>query len=137
MADCARTTGAPSAATAERRYGVGQVLGLAGVLLAVLPGPGRAEVRVWTATHTARVLRCDGPPKGPAPREVKLAAGRNEWESFQVLVRSDAKTAGVTLAAGELRVEGRRGCVSLGGDTAHGTRLIRTHGACPCRNIRE
>jgi len=121
MADCGYAPGDGSAATAERRYGIGRVLALAGVLLAALPGPGRAEVRVWTAAHTARVLRCDGPPKGSGPREVNLAAGRNEWESFQVLVRSDAKTAGVTLEAGDLRGPG--GAVLAAGDA----RLFRQH----------
>jgi hypothetical protein len=63
-------------------------------------GTGRAESHVWTVAETTRVLR-ETPPG--TNRAVRLAAARNEWESFQVLVRSDTPLAGVSLEPGALR----------------------------------
>jgi hypothetical protein len=92
---------------------------LAALLLAVFvsgpeqsprPGKMKAEgsrsiheskpfVSVWTETSTERVLR-SGLPRGK--KTVELAAARNEWESFQILLRSDTRVAGVTLEPDDL-----------------------------------
>ena len=77
-----------------------------------------AELRVWTVTGTRHVLRSEPPGSGPA---VKLAAARNEWESFQVLLRSDAAVKAVRIEAGDLKGPG--GAV-LAADTA---RVFRQH----------
>jgi hypothetical protein len=59
-----------------------------------------ADLHVWTLTRTERVLRSNSPGDS---HEVKLAAARNEWESFQILIRSDQQIKGVRIEAGELR----------------------------------
>ncbi len=74
---------------------------------------------VWTMADTRRVLR-EAP--GDEGCEVRLAAARNEWESFQVFVRSDsAAPAGVRLEPDDLA--GPDGAV-LRADNA---RLFREH----------
>jgi len=78
----------------------------------------RADWRVWTVKPTVRVLR-DAPPGDGAA--VRLAAARNEWESFQVLVRSDAAVKGVRVEAGDLAGPG--GAVLRAADA----RLYRQH----------
>jgi len=80
--------------------------------------PAAAEWQVWTVTETRRVLREDPAEKNLA---VSIAAARNEWESFQVLVRSDAPVRGIRVEPGELR--GPDGAV-LAADRA---RLYRQH----------
>ena len=68
----------------------------AGALITSLASFGAgADLQVWTVQDTRHVLRED--PAG-ASTGVKLAAARNEWESFQVLLRS-------TSPAGEVNVE--------------------------------
>ena len=62
--------------------------------------PVRGDWEVWTLTHTERVLRDAPAGKGVA---VRLAAARNEWESFQILMRSDADVKHVTVQAADLR----------------------------------
>ena len=67
------------------------------VLVAVMvAGEARAELRAWTVTQTRRVLRDEGPGN---ERAAAISAARNEWESFQVFVRSDvaAKISDVRL----------------------------------------
>jgi len=64
---------------------------------------GRAAVadwRVWTVTETRHVLRSE-----PVGNElaVKVAAARNEWVSFQILLHSDEPVNAVRVDAGELR----------------------------------
>ena len=59
----------------------------------------RADLQVWTRTTTERVLREDPAGEGV---EVTLAAARNEWESFQILVRADEAVQGISLQAGDL-----------------------------------
>jgi hypothetical protein len=61
--------------------------------------PAVAEWNVWTTTHTRRVLRDE-----PAAQDtqVHLAAARNEWRGFQILVRSDAPLEGVAVEPGDL-----------------------------------
>jgi len=77
-----------------------------------------ADWRVWTVVETRRVLR-DEPAGDDA--SVRLAAARNEWESFQILVRSDTPVAGVNVEAGDL--VGPEGAVLR----AHDARLFRQH----------
>ena len=106
-----------------RNSGITIVLGglaLAGLILAAVAPPARGELRVWTRGPTVRVLRADVPGKGDRA-SVHLSAAGNEWESFQVLVRSEAPVAGVTLQAGDLRGPG--GTVIPAGEA----RLFRQH----------
>lgn len=92
---------------------------VAGVLLcAVGLDVARADWQVWTVTATRRVLR-DETAKGGAA--VKIAAAKNEWESFQILLRSDAAVKGIIVEAGDLRGPG--GAVLRAGDA----RLYRQH----------
>ncbi|MBN2271855.1 MAG: DUF4091 domain-containing protein [Sedimentisphaerales bacterium] len=46
----------------------------------------QAQCRVWTVTETRHILRSDPPQDTVA---VNIAAARNEWISFQILIRSD------------------------------------------------
>jgi len=82
--------------------------------------------QVWTLAETRRVLR-DEPP-GPAPSavegksvEVKLAAARNEWEAFQLLVRADQPVKGINIEPGDLK--GPNGALIAAKDA----RLYRQH----------
>ncbi len=59
----------------------------------------RADWQVWTTTQTRRVLR-DAPVEHTTA--VQLAAARNEWRSFLILVRSDAPVSGVNVVADDL-----------------------------------
>ena len=59
-----------------------------------------ADLQVWTTGETRHVLRSESPGN---QREVRLAAARNEWGSFQVLVRTDAPLRVLGVEAGELR----------------------------------
>ena len=59
-----------------------------------------AEWHVWTVTDTRHVLRSEPPG---SELSVKVAAARNEWVSFQILLRSDEPVKGVRVEAGELR----------------------------------
>ncbi|MDH7571489.1 MAG: hypothetical protein QHJ73_18085, partial [Armatimonadota bacterium] len=68
---------------------------LPGVLMLAAPG----DWQVWTLTRTERVLRED--PAG-AGTSVHVRAARNEWRSFQVLMRAKAAVPGVTLEPGDL-----------------------------------
>lgn len=78
----------------------------------------KSEVHVWTSNQTVRFLR-DAQPG--AATGVKIVAARNEWESFQILLRSDKPVAGVKVAAGDLRGPG--GAVIRGSDA----RIFRQH----------
>ncbi len=57
------------------------------------------EWEVWTVAETRRVLRQDPRGSGAA---VKLAAARNEWEGFQILMRSGEPVEGVRIEPAEL-----------------------------------
>jgi hypothetical protein len=59
----------------------------------LLIGPfASAQCRVWTVTETRHVLRSDPPQETVA---VNIAAARNEWVAFQILIRSDKPVNGV------------------------------------------
>ena len=73
---------------------------LLAVLLSLpLAGVVRAEWNVWTVTETKHILRSEPPTRDAT---VKLGAARNEWVSFQILLRSDAPVNGVRVDAGDL-----------------------------------
>ncbi len=91
---------------------------LAAVALVLSAGDARAEWQVWTETQTVHILR-DAPP-GSA-KAAQLASARNEWESFQILLRSDAAMKGVRVEPGDLR--GPDGAVVRAADA----RLYRQH----------
>ncbi len=60
---------------------------LAAILLSLSAGRAAvADWQVWTVTDTRHVLRSEPPGNELA---VKVAAARNEWVSFQILLRSD------------------------------------------------
>lgn len=79
-------------------------LGSARLLLAFALGlathPANAELQVWTVAETRHVLRSELPG---SQHEAKLAAARNEWVSFQILVRTDATARILGIEPGELR----------------------------------
>ncbi|MEE9365919.1 MAG: DUF4091 domain-containing protein [Dehalococcoidales bacterium] len=77
-----------------------------------------ADWRVWTATSTRRVLRDE--PAG-SDTSVRISAARNEWESFQILMRCDAGVKAVTIKAGDLT--GPEGALLQADDA----RLYRQH----------
>ncbi len=74
------------------------------LLVALLPlaigHAAAADWHVWTVTDTRHVLRSEPPGNELA---VKMAAARNEWVSFQILLRSDEPIKGVRVEAGGLR----------------------------------
>lgn len=78
--------------------------------------PGACQV--WARSDTVHVLRDE--PAGTV-RSVALAAARREWESFQILVRSDSPVEGVNIEPGELA--GPNGAVIRAGDAV----LYRQH----------
>jgi Glycoside hydrolase 123 N-terminal domain/Glycoside hydrolase 123, catalytic domain len=94
--------------------GVIAMMAQGGVVRAAEP----AEWHVWTETETRHVLREDPPA---ASRDVQVAAARNEWESFQILVRSETPITGVNVKPGDLKGPG--GAVLR----ASGARLYRQH----------
>jgi hypothetical protein len=73
---------------------------LGALLCFVVADLARAEWHVWTLTETRHVLRNDPPGTGTT---VKLGAARNEWVSFQMLLRSDEPVEGVAVEAGDLQ----------------------------------
>ena len=91
---------------------------LCALLLLAAGRDARGGWDVWTVAETRRVLRED--PAGTGTT-AKLAAARNEWESFQILMRADAPVKGITVAAGDLGGPG--GAVLRGSDA----RLFRQH----------
>jgi hypothetical protein len=78
----------------------------------------RAECAVWTLAETRHVLRSEPPAAGAT---VELGAARNEWVSFQILLRSDAAVNGVSVEPGDL--EGPGGAALRRADA----RLYRQH----------
>jgi len=86
--------------------------------LVVASQPATAALKVWTLAKTERVLR--DRPAG-AGRDVKIAAAKNEWESFQILVRSTSPVKILALEPGDLK--GPEKAVIAGKDA----RLFRQH----------
>lgn len=74
--------------------------------------------KIWTEKSTRRILREDPPGSDLA---VSLAAARNEWESFQILIRSDEEVRGIVVEPGDLK--GPSGSLLKAGDA----RLYRQH----------
>ncbi len=68
------------------------------VLAAVASDRAVAEWKVWTVTETRRVLRDD---VAEDTVDVRLAAARGEWESFQLLMRGDQPVQAVNIVPGE------------------------------------
>lgn len=58
-----------------------------------------ADWQAWVVSDTQRVLRED--PAG-SELSVRLNAARNEWESFQIFVRSDEEVRSVRIVPGDL-----------------------------------
>lgn len=77
-----------------------------------------AALQVWTCRDTVRLLRDEPPGK---TRKVTLAAARNEWESFQILVRSDTPVKALSIEPGDL--QGPRGAIIRAADAV----LYRQH----------
>jgi hypothetical protein len=73
---------------------------LSGVVLLGAAAESQADWQVWTLAQTRRVLRDEPAGKGV---EVKLSAARNEWESFQILMRSTEPIKGVDVVPGDLK----------------------------------
>ncbi|NOZ21679.1 MAG: DUF4091 domain-containing protein [Planctomycetes bacterium] len=67
-----------------------------GILMA---SAASADLKVWTLTRTEHVRRDAAPGTQVA---VKIAAAKNEWESFQILVRCDEPVGGLTIVPGDL-----------------------------------
>ncbi|MHB8902956.1 MAG: hypothetical protein ACYC6Y_29700, partial [Thermoguttaceae bacterium] len=72
---------------------------LSALLAATAVAAAEAECKVWVVTGTERVLR---DARGGAETSAKLAAARNEWESFQILLRSDEPVSQIRVEAGDL-----------------------------------
>jgi len=58
-----------------------------------------ASCRVWTTAEMVRILG-DTPPQDALA--VRISAARNEWESFQILLRSQEPISGIGVEAGDL-----------------------------------
>lgn len=87
-----------------RMIGWGMMLGWIGmgVLAAGQEPPTSKDPtgwQVWTVARTDRVLR-SSPPGSSG--QVDLAACRGEWESFQILLRSQTRVSAVRVEAGDL-----------------------------------
>ena len=75
-------------------------LSLAAVLLLTITvDEMRADWRLWTTSQTRHVLRDDPAENSLA---VKLAAARNEWRSFQILLRSDKPVKEINVVPADL-----------------------------------
>ena len=88
------------------------------LMVCVMCALARGDWHVWTLTQAVRVLR--DAPAGTG-RTVRLAAARNETESFQILVRSGAAVKGIRIEAADLKGPG--GSVLR----ASAARLFRQH----------
>ncbi len=69
-------------------------------ITAIPPAADGSDLKVWVETRTVRVRREDPPGAGLS---VRLSAARNEWESFQILLRSDEGVKGIRVELDELR----------------------------------
>ena len=77
------------------------LMSMAFAFTAALSALPAAEWRVWTVQDTRRVLREEPSGRGT---EVKLAAARNEWESFQILLRSPTAVGQVNVETGAFKL---------------------------------
>jgi hypothetical protein len=68
-----------------------------------VPWSVRADWQAWTVKETRHILRGDHPGTN---RQVALSAARNEWESFQILLRSDVPIQGIRLEPAVLQGPG-------------------------------
>jgi len=64
-----------------------------------IPTSVLADWSLWTVTETRRVLQEDPAERGVA---VRVAAARNEWVSFQILLRSAVPVAGINVVPSDL-----------------------------------
>lgn len=87
-------------------------------VLAAFPKDLEAEWFVWTTTRAVRAMR-DATPQ--TKLAVSVSAARNEWVSFQIMLRADTPIDGVTLVPGQLQ--------SAGGEAIswENVRLYRQH----------
>lgn len=76
----------------------------AGILLIAVARPAPAEMHVWAVGGSQRVLRADAP--GTA-QTIDVAAARNEWRGFQIMLRSDQPVPGITLQPGAFSASGK------------------------------
>lgn len=74
-------------------------LAVAHSALAVRAASASGACQVWVTSDTVHVLRDE--PAGIA-QSVTLTAARNEWESFQIFLRSDSPMNGVKVEPGDL-----------------------------------
>ena len=70
------------------------------LLATLLSLPAWTDWSVWSVSTTQRVVRGDPPGTGVA---VQLYAARNEWRSFQVLLRSDTPLSDIDVVPGDLQ----------------------------------
>ena len=94
------------------------IIGVLAMVCILRPSYGIAEWKVWSIQDSVRVLR-DAP--AGVGQSVVLAAARNEYESFQILVRSDRPVTGINIKPGDLK--GPQGSVIRAKDA----RLYRQH----------
>lgn len=73
-------------------------------LPALVAASASAELRVWTVTETRHVLRSELAGNNTTAR---VSAARNEWVSFQILLRADSLVTSIDLQAGDLRGAGQ------------------------------
>jgi hypothetical protein len=73
---------------------------LIGLLLAIAACAAPPDWKVWTVTETRHVLRSEPPQAG---RTAKVYSARNEWVSFQILMRSEKPVKGIGVQAGTLK----------------------------------
>jgi hypothetical protein len=92
---------------------------LAASLWLVLPAAAPAAMQIGTLIETRHVLRSEAPPATNTAANLKAA--RNEWVSFQILLRSDTAIKNVSVEPGDL--QGPGGFVLRGSDA----RLYRQH----------
>ena len=69
------------------------------LMLVVSAGLLRADWHVWPVKDCVRVLRS---AEAGEAGTLELQGARNEWESFQILLRSDVPVAEITVTAGDM-----------------------------------
>lgn len=84
---------------------IGIIIGLSAAVQQTDP------LTLWTMTKTNRILRNETPSFDPATT-VALTSAKNEWEDFQILLRSTGDVTINTISAGNLSHEGGTGTIS-------------------------